>query len=104
MDKPDFVVPQSPSYISVETVKSSKTAVLSLFVRLPGDGRGSAMPGRSGVCVGSTLVRVNPAKKKKPEKASSPPGGMASGGVASGGVARRRDRSRSNSTPLETLG
>lgn len=101
--KPDFEEPQSPGYTAVETLKSGKTAVLSLLVRLPGNQEGGhAEPGRSGLCVGSTLVRVNPSKKpktEKPNKKVATPPTEGSTAVRS----RRRERSRSNSAPMETL-
>ena len=63
--------PQHPSYVAVETCRSGKAAVLSLFVRLPGDHKtGRPSPGRSGLAIGSTLVGVNSATKKPKDKSS----------------------------------
>ena len=60
----DPVESQDASYIGVETLRDSKAAILSLFIRLPGDeDTGLPVLGRSGICVGSTLVKVNPSKK-----------------------------------------
>ena len=57
---------QNASYVSVETCRDNKSAILSLFVRLPGNQlTGQPVMGRSGLCVGNTLVRVNPSKKFK---------------------------------------
>lgn len=54
------------SYVGVETCKINKAAILSLFVRLPGNqGNGRPVVGRSGLCIGSTLVKVIPSKKSK---------------------------------------
>ena len=65
MDRPS-VGEQHPSYVAVETCRDEKTAVLSLFVRLPGDREtGRPMCGRTGICTGSTLVRVNKKSKGK---------------------------------------
>ena len=58
--------PQFPSYAGVETCRDNRAAVLSLFVRLPGDNKtGRPVPGRTGICFGSTLVKVNPSKQSK---------------------------------------
>ena len=59
----------NPSYVGVETCKINKAAILSLFVRLPGNPTtGQPVVGRSGLCIGSTLVKVNPTKKSKGNK------------------------------------
>ncbi len=64
--------PQHPSYVAVETCRSGKAAMLSLFIRLPGDHKtGRPCPGRSGLAIGSTLVGVNSATKKLKDKSSS---------------------------------
>lgn len=56
---------QYPSYVGVETCKDQKAAVLSLFVRLPGDHEtGLPSLGRTGLCLGSTMVHV---ANKKPK-------------------------------------
>ena len=61
--------PQHPTYVGVETCRDGKAAILSLFVRLPGDHKtGRPCPGRSGLAVGSTLVSVNPSSKKSKDK------------------------------------
>ena len=57
------------SYVGVETCKINKAAILTLFVRLPGNPtNGWPVVGRSGLCIGSTLVKVNPSKKSKGNK------------------------------------
>ena len=58
--------PQNASYIGVETCRDNKAAILSLFIRLPGNQTtGRPVVGRSGLCVGSTMVKVNPSNKSK---------------------------------------
>lgn len=60
---------QNPSYLGVEACKDDKAAVLSLLVQLPGDhGTGYPSPGRTGLCMGSTLVYVNSSKKPRQRK------------------------------------
>lgn len=60
---------QNPSYVGVEACRDDKAAVLSLLVRLPGDHKSGRPPhGRSGLCLGSTLVYVNSSKKPKQKK------------------------------------
>lgn len=66
------IQPQNASYVGVETCRDNKAAILSLFIRLPGNqATGRPVMGRSGLCVGSTLVRVNPSKKSKESKENS---------------------------------
>ena len=63
-DSPPFQ--QHPSYIAVETCKDSKAAVLSLFIQLPGNSEtGKPGVGRSGLCIGNALVKLNSSKKHK---------------------------------------
>lgn len=65
-DPDDEYQPQNASYIGVETCRDNKAAILSLFIRLPGNQTtGRPIVGRSGLCVGSTMVKVNPSKKSK---------------------------------------
>ena len=79
-------IPQLPSYAAVETCKDNRGAVLSLCVRLPGDSKtGKPAPGRTGICFGSTLVKVNPSKRSKDKQKK-----------------RERQRDRGNSTSPET--
>ena len=67
--KVDVNAPQHPSYVGVETCRDSKGAILTLFVRQPGEGRrGRPPPGRTGLSFGSTLVRVNPSKLKSKDR------------------------------------
>ena len=70
---PDSPPPsQHPTYVGVETCRDGKAAILSLFVRLPGDHKtGRPCPGRSGLAVGSTLVNVNPSSKKSKDKSKN---------------------------------
>ncbi len=57
---------QYPSYVAVETCKDEKAAILSMFVRLPGEQKtGLPSLGRTGLCLGSTVVHVSN-KKPKP--------------------------------------
>lgn len=64
---------QEASYVAVETCKDSKAAVLTLLVRLPGNSEtGRPSSGRTGVCFGSTLVKMNTSKvKNRKHKESS---------------------------------
>ena len=64
---------QQASYVAVETCKDTKAAVLTLLVRLPGNHEtGYPSPGRTGVCFGSTIVKMNSSKiKNKKTKESS---------------------------------
>ena len=56
---------QYPSYVAVETCKNEKAAILSLLVRLPGDHKtGLPSLGRTGICLGSTMVHVSNKKPK----------------------------------------
>lgn len=56
----------NPSYVAVETCKNDKAAILTLFVRLPGDHEtGLPSLGRTGLCLGSAVVHVNSNKKPK---------------------------------------
>lgn len=72
---------QNPSYLGVEACQDDKAAVLSLLVQLPGDhGTGRPSLGRTGVCIGSTLVYVNGSKKpKKKKKANQGQNGVVAG-------------------------
>lgn len=80
---------QNPSYLAVEASQDDRAAVLSLLVQLPGDhATGRPSLGRTGVCIGSTLVYVNGSKKPKQKKRSNQ---QSQNGVV---VARRRGRQR----------
>lgn len=60
---------QNASYVAVETMSDTRAAILTLLVRFPHDrATGYPKPNRTGVCFGSTLVRMNPPKKKKGHK------------------------------------
>lgn len=62
---------QNPSYVGVETCRDDKAAALSLFVQLPSDNKtGRPSYGRTGLCLGSSLVYVNSSKKPKQRKKS----------------------------------
>lgn len=51
---------QRASYVSAQTCKSGKAGVLTTFIQLPGDGpSGRPAPGRTGLCVGTALVKVS---------------------------------------------
>ena len=64
---------QQASYVAVETCKDTKAAVLTLLVRLPGNREtGYPSSGRTGVCFGSTIVKMNASKiKNKKNKETS---------------------------------
>lgn len=63
---------QTASYVAVETVGDSKAAILSVLIRLPCDkAAGHPKPNRTGMCFGSTFVRMNPPKKKRTKHNSS---------------------------------
>lgn len=63
---------QNSSYVAVETMRDSKAAILTVLVRLPCDSKTShPSPNRTGICFGSTIVRMNPPKKRK-TKSKSP--------------------------------
>ena len=62
---------QIASYVAVETVSDSKAAILSVLIRLPSDkATGHPKPNRTGMCFGSTFVRMNPPKKKRTKHGS----------------------------------
>ena len=68
--KPHYEVPQTPTYTGVESLKNNKAAILTVFVRLPGDSStGRPTPGRTGLCFGSTLVRMNSSKSSRSKEA-----------------------------------
>ena len=51
---------QNASYVSAQTCKSGKAGVLTTFIQLPGEtSNGRPAPGRTGLCLGSTLVKVS---------------------------------------------
>ena len=57
---------QTASYVAVETVSDAKAAILTVLVRLPSESTtGHPKPNRTGICFGSTFVRMNPPKKKR---------------------------------------
>ena len=77
---------QSPSYLAVEACKDDKAAVLSLFVKMPGDhNTGRPSVGRTGLCIGSTLVYINSSKKPKQKKGQRAASGAAAAGAGAGG-------------------
>ena len=60
---------QNPSYVGVEACRDDKAAILSLLVQLPRDPKtGHPSHGRTGLCLGSTLVYINSSKKPKGKK------------------------------------
>lgn len=66
---PDLHAKQSASYVSVETCRDNKAAVLSLLIRLPGDRqRGVPTVNRTGIGFGSTLVRMNQSSTKSRDR------------------------------------
>ena len=57
---------QTASYVAVKTVNDAKAAVLTVLLRLPNNSAtGHLKPNRTGICFGSTFVRMNPPKKKR---------------------------------------
>ena len=67
--KPNIHAKQNSSYVSVETCKDSKAAILSLLIRLPADkSTGKPSVNRTGVGFGSTLVRMNQGVKGRRDK------------------------------------
>ena len=57
---------QIVSYVAVETINDAKAAVLTVLLCLPKDSAtGHPKPNRTGICFGSTFVRMNPPKKKR---------------------------------------
>lgn len=93
--------PQHPAYVAVETCRIGKAAVLSLFVRLPGNHKtGKPCSSRSGMAIASTLVKVNSSSKKDKLKNKFPRANNSEAG-------RRGQRSRGDLrlrevTPLTT--
>ena len=66
---PDLKAKHSASYVSVETCRDNKAAVLSLLIRLPGNREnGTPTVNRTGIGFGSTLVKMNQSSKSKKEK------------------------------------
>jgi Fanconi anemia group I protein len=56
---------QNASYIAVETVRDTKAAILTLMIRFPFDRQtGHPRPNRTGICFGSTFVKMNSSKNK----------------------------------------
>lgn len=78
---------QKPSYLAVEACKDDKAAVLSLFVKLPGDHQtGRPSVGRTSLCIGSTLVYINSSKKPKQKKGQRAASTDAAAAATGGGV------------------
>lgn len=60
---------QSASYVSVEMCRDGRAAILTVLVRLPGDpASGHPTLNRTGVCFGSTLVKMNSKPKDSKKK------------------------------------
>ena len=50
---------QNASYVSAQTCKSGKGAIITSLIQLPGNTtNGRPAPGRTGLCLGTALVRV----------------------------------------------
>lgn len=103
---------QRASYVSAQTCRSGKAGVLSTFIQLPGDTpSGRPSPGRTGLCVGTALVRVS---KRSTPRERGPKGkervrggrGEEEVGIQSGGEGERngslRERLDSTSLPTDT--
>lgn len=101
-DPDDEYQPQNASYIGVETCRDNKAAILSLFVRLPGNQiTGRPVVGRSGLCVGSTMVKVNPSKKsKESNKLKKRKSNGSSNTVETNSQSRARNHNHSTSIPV----
>ena len=53
-------LPNSASYVCYQSCRSKKAAILTTFIHLPGDSAdGRPSPGRTGLCLGTALVRLN---------------------------------------------
>ena len=62
---------QSASYVSVEMCRDGRAAILTVLVRLPWDvATGHPSTNRTGVCFGSTLVKMNSKPKDSKKKDS----------------------------------
>lgn len=97
----------SPSYLGVEACRDEKAAVLSLVVQLPGNHEtGRPSVGRTGICIGSTLVHVNGTKKPKPKKktAGNRQNGIVPAGQQGGGAGGQRRRRRREGQMTGTSG
>ena len=78
---------QKASYVAAQTCKSGKAAVLTSLIQLPGDSAsGRPAPGRTGVCLGTALVRVS----KKSVKGKGKRVGVGGGGGGEGEKVGRR--------------
>eukprot|EP00731_Ephydatia_muelleri_P020317 Em0013g44a len=61
--------PQMASYAAVEILRDGRAGILTVFVKLPGNqSTNKPNPGRTGICLGSTLVKLNPSKREKRAK------------------------------------
>ena len=97
-DPVDEYQPQNASYVGVETCRDNKAAILSLFIRLPGNQTtGRPTVGRSGLCVGSTVVKVNPSKKSKENNKVKKRKGNSNATETNG---RARNQNHSTSIPV----
>lgn len=95
---------QRASYVSAQTCKSGKAGILTTFIQLPGDGpSGRPAPGRTGLCVGTALVRVSKKSRERGTKGKKGRGGEEEEvGIPSTGEAERngslRERIRDSSS------
>ena len=96
-------VDQNPSYLGVEACRDDKAAVLSLLVKMPGDHKtGRASLGRTGLCLGSSLVYINSSKKpKQKKKAPAQGGGQRREGSGQGGAVRQRREGQNGTAQRE---
>ena len=68
----DLSAKQNASYVAVETCRDTRAAVLTLLIRMPGDkATGRPSVNRTGLCFGSTLVKMNPQKKDKKKRSET---------------------------------
>lgn len=62
--KPPFE--QRAAHISLQSCRTSKAGILTTFIQLPGESlNGHPAPGRTGLCLGTALVKVSSSKKAR---------------------------------------
>ena len=79
--KPPFE--QKAAQVSLQPCRSSKAGVATTFIQLPGEGfNGRPAPGRTGLCLGTALVKVSSSRMSKTRRGrwKSRNGGSAGGG------------------------
>lgn len=89
---------QNASYLSAQTCKSGKAGILTTFIQLPGESSsGRPSPGRTGLCLGTTLVKVSKrttrdrsGKRKERGEGREEVVGLQSAGERNGSLRERR--------------